>query len=405
MLRKISFLALPIVLSAVSVASVGLIETNFAIAARNHYNLTSQQHHSPLPQEDYTAYLARLQEKIKANWRPPRSSQSYIVNSAFKVNSHGYISNISLIGGSPQQKRAAMSALEHSAPFDPLPASRVNPVEVHFKFEYNVTDESQAFNTKSLKNQSYGSQTNQHIALEQTTHPIYNGPYGRSELRAHYSRLSPYKITGSLISKEGTQLPPLHHLYGCRYHLSLHEKLKNDPTINWYFDPFAKTTKSLFARYCNQALSDINKKIENPSFYFGNPAALGEAYYLVGMMAYHLNEEKYEAAPYFIKANNNGFGYIKGTFNREAVLEAANAYSKHLEEERLKQKQTEAIFQNLGNWYLAQAEEKRRWCRANPIECEEERARYRKLDQEQTKMWKEQSDQGMSDLLNLLEWK
>jgi outer membrane biosynthesis protein TonB len=85
-------------------------------------------------------YMAALQRKIKRAWKPPRGTESNRIVANFKVRRDGTIIDLKLIVqcSYPEANQAALEAIANAAPFDPLPASSVDPVDIEFTFDYNV---------------------------------------------------------------------------------------------------------------------------------------------------------------------------------------------------------------------------------------------------------------------------
>ncbi|MEI7474462.1 MAG: TonB family protein [bacterium] len=90
---------------------------------------------------DFGPYMRALQSRIKRNWSPPRDDASKRVVMFFKIAKDGRLISHKIVrgSGSPEADRAAMSAVELSAPFRPLPpAYRENDIDIQFTFDYNA---------------------------------------------------------------------------------------------------------------------------------------------------------------------------------------------------------------------------------------------------------------------------
>lgn len=90
---------------------------------------------------DFGPYMAELQRRIKRNWQPPRKSQSKRVVVLFTVAKDGRLLNmrVNRSSGEPDADNAAISAVQLSAPFRPLPSEfSGGSIDIQFTFDYNV---------------------------------------------------------------------------------------------------------------------------------------------------------------------------------------------------------------------------------------------------------------------------
>lgn len=90
---------------------------------------------------DFGPYMAELQRRIKRNWRPPRRNQSKRVILLFTIAKDGRLLNLKVhrTSGEPDTDRAAISAVQLSAPFKPLPTDfSGSSIDIQFTFDYNV---------------------------------------------------------------------------------------------------------------------------------------------------------------------------------------------------------------------------------------------------------------------------
>lgn len=90
---------------------------------------------------DFAPYMENLQRRIKSNWEPPKTGVSTHVTVLFKLDRYGRLldSKITESSGNREAERAAIRALEMTAPFGDLPSSYTgSSVDVQFKFDYNV---------------------------------------------------------------------------------------------------------------------------------------------------------------------------------------------------------------------------------------------------------------------------
>lgn len=90
---------------------------------------------------NFGPYMAELQRRIKRNWRPPRRNNSKRVILLFTIAKDGRLLNLKVYkpSGEPDTDRAAISAVQLSAPFKPLPSDfSGSSIDIQFTFDYNV---------------------------------------------------------------------------------------------------------------------------------------------------------------------------------------------------------------------------------------------------------------------------
>jgi TonB family protein len=90
---------------------------------------------------DFGPFMADMERRIKHNWVPPRGSESRKVKLLFYLLRDGRLSKVELVGESkdPEAERAAIAAIEASAPFMPLPPKlKEDVLPIEFTFDYNV---------------------------------------------------------------------------------------------------------------------------------------------------------------------------------------------------------------------------------------------------------------------------
>lgn len=95
---------------------------------------------------DFGPYMRELQRRIKMNWDPPKGNESKRVVLLFKIARDGRLLSVRVFksSGVPNADRAALSAVELTAPFRPLPGDfRGSSIDVQFTFDYNVFGASQ----------------------------------------------------------------------------------------------------------------------------------------------------------------------------------------------------------------------------------------------------------------------
>lgn len=90
---------------------------------------------------DFGPYMRELQRRIKMNWDPPKGNESKRVVLLFKIARDGRLLSIRVFksSGVPSADKAALNAVELTAPFRPLPAEfKGGSVDIQFTFDYNV---------------------------------------------------------------------------------------------------------------------------------------------------------------------------------------------------------------------------------------------------------------------------
>ncbi|MCI1274123.1 MAG: TonB C-terminal domain-containing protein, partial [Clostridiaceae bacterium] len=94
-----------------------------------------------LREPDFGPYMRELQRRIKMNWDPPKGNESKRVVLLFKIAKDGRLLACSVFKSSGLQSadRAALHAVQLTAPFRPLPAEyRGKSIDIQFTFDYNV---------------------------------------------------------------------------------------------------------------------------------------------------------------------------------------------------------------------------------------------------------------------------
>ena len=94
-----------------------------------------------LREPDFGPYMRELQRRIKMNWDPPKGNESKRVVLLFKIAKDGRLLSCSVFksSGLPGADKAAINAVQATAPFRPLPAEfRGQSIDIQFTFDYNV---------------------------------------------------------------------------------------------------------------------------------------------------------------------------------------------------------------------------------------------------------------------------
>ena len=90
---------------------------------------------------DFGPYMRDLQRRIKMNWDPPKGNESKRVVLLFKIAKDGRLLSCSVFksSGLPSADKAAINAVQLTAPFRPLPVEyKGASIDIQFTFDYNV---------------------------------------------------------------------------------------------------------------------------------------------------------------------------------------------------------------------------------------------------------------------------
>lgn len=86
-------------------------------------------------------YMKELQKRIKMNWDPPKENESKKVVLLFKIDKDGKLlaAKVFKTSGNDKADKAALKAVEVTAPFKPLPYEfKGKSIDIQFTFDYNV---------------------------------------------------------------------------------------------------------------------------------------------------------------------------------------------------------------------------------------------------------------------------
>ena len=90
---------------------------------------------------DFEPYIKEIMQTIKTNWNPPHGTENNKVVVLFKVAKDGRLlsSRIFKSSGNPDEDRAALKAIEDSAPFKAFPyKAKKNSIDIEFTFTYKL---------------------------------------------------------------------------------------------------------------------------------------------------------------------------------------------------------------------------------------------------------------------------
>lgn len=94
-----------------------------------------------IKEPDFGPYMRELQRRIKMNWEPPKGNESKRVVLLFSISRDGRLLTVKVYksSGMPAADKAAISAVQLTAPFKPLPPEyKGSSVDIQFTFDYNV---------------------------------------------------------------------------------------------------------------------------------------------------------------------------------------------------------------------------------------------------------------------------
>ena len=122
--------------------------TNSKLAEFNNYNNDKNYEKSDaeiLVKPDFDSYMKELKKDIKANWNPPKGNENKTVVLLFKVAKDGNLIShkIHKSSGTANVDRAALKAIELTAPFRPLPEDfQGQNIDIQFTFDYRTLNSS-----------------------------------------------------------------------------------------------------------------------------------------------------------------------------------------------------------------------------------------------------------------------
>jgi TonB family protein len=89
---------------------------------------------------DFGPYMAELQRAIRRAWSPPHKPDSRQTVVTFKIHANGQMTDLRLYKscGALDGDQAALKAVEHAAPFHPLPDGWLEDADIQFTFDYKV---------------------------------------------------------------------------------------------------------------------------------------------------------------------------------------------------------------------------------------------------------------------------
>ena len=118
--------------------------TNSKLAEFDNYNNNENYKKSDteaLIKPDFDSYMKELKKDIKTNWNPPKGKENKTVVLLFKIAKDGNLISYKIHKSSGQANvdRAALKAIELTAPFRPLPEDfEGQNIDIQFTFDYRT---------------------------------------------------------------------------------------------------------------------------------------------------------------------------------------------------------------------------------------------------------------------------
>ncbi len=98
----------------------------------------------PREHVDFGSYMAKMKQDIQKNWKPPKGLESRKLVAVFTITREGKIVNPTIVEGSGVEAidKSAMDALAAASPLDPLPKGSPRSIDIKYKFDWTVRQES-----------------------------------------------------------------------------------------------------------------------------------------------------------------------------------------------------------------------------------------------------------------------
>lgn len=110
------------------------------------YCETNQEEKTSTSNSFWKPYMANLEKDIKVNWHPPHQEKNDYIVVMFLVEKDGNLKDLKITEPSKntEANKAALDAVEKTAPFKPLPKEFTGKsVPIEFSFDYNVLNNEQ----------------------------------------------------------------------------------------------------------------------------------------------------------------------------------------------------------------------------------------------------------------------
>lgn len=116
-------------------------EAFFSPEALAYKNVLSRDQINALKNIDLSQYFAEIKRRVKSNWHPSYAVEEYTTFLTFKIQKSGQVTDlkVSRSSGSQQVDQESLTAVQKSAPFDPLPPEfPLAALEVEFTFNIYI---------------------------------------------------------------------------------------------------------------------------------------------------------------------------------------------------------------------------------------------------------------------------
>ena len=108
---------------------------------QNFSRLTRNAVKNKVPAANFETFMQNLQSDMMQNWNPPKIGTNARVVVLMKIKKDGSLESVEILKSSSNSEmdKAALDAVNATAPFQPLPLSfKGDNIDVNFSFNYNA---------------------------------------------------------------------------------------------------------------------------------------------------------------------------------------------------------------------------------------------------------------------------
>lgn len=108
---------------------------------QNFSRLTRKAVKNKVPAANFETFMQNLQSDMMQNWNPPKIGTNARVVVLMKIKKDGSLESVEILKSSDNSEmdKAALDAVNATAPFQPLPLSfKGENIDVNFSFNYNA---------------------------------------------------------------------------------------------------------------------------------------------------------------------------------------------------------------------------------------------------------------------------
>ena len=108
---------------------------------QNFSRLTRKAVKNKVPAANFETFMQNLQSDMMQNWNPPKIGTNARVVVLIKIKKDGSLESVEILKSSDNSEmdKAALDAVNATAPFQPLPLSfKGENIDVNFSFNYNA---------------------------------------------------------------------------------------------------------------------------------------------------------------------------------------------------------------------------------------------------------------------------